>query len=571
MKILRIILKTTVVFIVVISLFVFSKIGDDSFENIYNLFSNVVFKNMIRNSDFKDNLNYWMCDNDKGITITNIDNKVYAHIKGPQKWQRRMWQDVNLISGKTYRLTFELKGQQKGAFIILKDHKNGKEQYKFCGGNQESSKYSWDILPNRSGKYSLFLSTQSKGDFYYTSIKLCAYNSNTIMVIKIFGLILVIIIVTLLLFFNKVFVFITLFLILLPVLRISKETKSLNENRNLSTYMPLVIKNNGVKSINLNYGINFNEWLNDHFFGRNWVITKNTEIIKLLHRRVENKIAFQADDGWLFMKHDYNDQNYKKTCELIKKNIDSVTDFWSKKGIRIYFAIIPEKECIYSEKHYIRKFDKERIPETLSHFCTNNFIYLKSAISSYKKEGLTYFKEDHHWTHLGAYAGYEAIFESIGSDLNLSVLKKSDFIIDNFIGVYDNQAMVRVLQNNKRNGSVYNILNLTDKTYGFKNEYSTFTPKIKPELVTTGERHSIFRGGYNNCKIMIIGDSNIGYILPFIAPSFSDSLFLYAAGLSNKNKNWNIYSYSDIIQNFKPQIILVLVRAVNAFEWTNLN
>ena len=69
---------------------------------------------------------------------------------------------------------------------------------------------------------------------------------------------------------------------------------------------------------------------------------------------------------------------------------------------------------------------------------------------------------------------------------------------------------------------------------------------------------------------MIIGDSNIGYILPFITSSFSDSLFLPAAGRSKYPDNWSIKSYDSIILNFKPQIIVVLIRAVNASNWLNL-
>ena len=190
----------------------------------------------------------------------------------------------------------------------------------------------------------------------------------------------------------------------------------------------------------------------------------------MLDRKHENKFAFQCDEGWLFSKHDYNDQSYIETCKKIKDNIDNTTKYYSQKGIKIYFAIMPEKECQYSEKHYLRKFDKEKIPEYLSLICTNNYVYLKEYIEKYKKDGCTHFKEDHHWTHLGAFGGYQGIMHLIKKDFDVSILVMEDFIIKDFYGVYDNQSRVRPFQNNKKMGSTYNQLNLDDKLYKYVNK-----------------------------------------------------------------------------------------------------
>ena len=523
-------------------------------------------QNLLANSDFHEDFKGWSHTDNTKIVETN--GVKILQIRGKNDAQMRAWQNLNVVSGQTYRLFFSLTGPEKGAFAICRDMQLCKEQYKYCKGKNNNSKYIWDFKPLSTGNCAIYLSTFKEGTYYYSKISLRKINVFLNRIYLILAIIFCIISFFLLLivlskFYNTIFVVITLFFITVPLVKISKETKSEMENRNLYDYKPLVCCSDERIVINTDYGIDFNNWINDHFFCRKWLVSKNTELDFFLNRKIENKLAFQGKEGWLFFKHNYHDGNCKETSLKIKNQIDTLSECFFKKGINIYFAVMPEKECLYSEKHYVRKFDKEKIPECLANICTNNFIYLKNGIDILKKEGYTHFKEDHHWTHLGAYGGYMNLMRFINRDINLSTLSKDDFVIEEFLGVYDEKVKNKI-------GSAYHCLGLTDKAYKFINKYYVFHPRQKSEFVKAEERYALYKGGLNNIKVMIIGDSNIGFLIPFITSSFSDSLLLYAAGLPGKENDWAINDYDEIINDFQPRIIIVVVRALNVFKWLEL-
>ena len=534
--------------------------------------------NILLNSDFQDDFKCWNHSNNVKLIETNGTRCVY--INNENATQARLWQEINIISGRVYRMTFTLSGSNHGASAILQYSKTGKQLFFNCDGNNDNKKYCWEIKPTITERSKLFLYTSKKGTFCFSNISLhdddCSALIRIIIILVgvlvltfIFGLILFVVLFGSR-YFNIIFFIVIGSLAVCPALRINNETKSSVENRNLAKYKPLFESTTERCQINKNFGIDFNNWINDRFWGRFFWITWNRYIQAFIDKRYENKYAFQGRDGWLFAKHNYFDQDYINTCNKIKNNIDLLTDFFNKKGIKIYFAIMPEKECVYKEKHYFRKFDKEKIPEYLSLICSNNYLYLKTSIEKLKQDGYTHFKEDHHWTHLGAFGGYQGIMGMIMKDFNVSFLNKNDFTLKEFYGVYDNQVRVRAFQNNLKNGSTYYQLNLNDNLYKHVNKYLVFIPKETPEQIEVHDRYAVFKGNHNNYKIMVIGDSNIGYILPFISSSFFNSLFLYASGSSNKPDNWSIKSYTDIIFSYKPQIIVVLVRANNAISWRNL-
>lgn len=522
----------------------------------------VTSNNLLKNGDFKNDFKNWKLD--KNISIFETNGIKFARFKGNSKEQTRIWQDINVVSGQIYHLIFSLNGPSQGAFVIYKDGKNGKEQYLWCNGKNEFKQYKWKISPTRTGKDWIYFSVKGNGDYYYTNIELIKKNVCIQIIYALFA-----IIIALLSLSNNIVLFITVFLIFfIPVIKTTKENKSDAENRMLAEYKPLL---NEINKINVNYGSDFNIWINDHFWLRKQMISLNTDIKYLLNRRYENNMAFQGKEGWLFTKH-YYAGDIKKTPNLIKDNIDKITKYYNERNIKIYFAIMPEKECFYSDKHAFRKYDCEKIPEKLSEMGLKNYIYLKNDLNDAKQSGFLFFKEDHHWTQLGAFVGYKAIMKMISKNNELKSLSESNFLQNKIQGFYDNQTRIHVFENIKKKGSCYSQLNLNDQNYRYKNYYETFFPTNHlPKMIEKGDRHAIFKGGINNKKVMVIGDSNIGYLLPFISTTFSDSLFLAAAGNSKLPDNWRIKTYETIINNFKPEIILVLIRGVNSYKWEELS
>ena len=300
------------------------------------------------------------------------------------------------------------------------------------------------------------------------------------------------------------------------------------------------------------------------------IISLKTELNYYIDRKYENELAFQGKDGWLFSKHNYGNCS-QKLIENINSNISAITLKFSKKGIKTIFAILPEKESLYSEKHNIRKFDIEIIPENLSLLCSNNFVYLKTCMENNKDKGLLFFKEDHHWTQLGAFIGYQSIINMI-NNIDIHPLNEDNFKRSLFWGPYNNFVKTNFFENIGTKGSTYYRLNMDGKHYSYKNYYYTyFSTNILPSVYEIGDRYAKFRGGIYNKKIMVIGDSNIGYLLPFITATFYDCCFLCAASNTKLQDDWRIGSYDNIIDEYKPDYIVVVVCAHICWSWEQLN
>lgn len=233
--------------------------------------------NILLNSNFHEGFKYWHCDN--GVSLTSISDKLYVHLVLESQKQVRFYQEISVISGKVYRLKFNVYGKQDGAFAIYRDQRSGKEIYKWCKGETETEKqYNWDFKPEKTGKNTIYLSTNKKGDYYFSDISLidCTINSNIqslflLFVLLAFSLAFVFALYFVLFgqrYFNISFLLIIAIISILPIVNINKSMKSIAENRNLSEYKSLF--RNG--ALNYKYGIDFNVYLNDRFFGRTFYL-----------------------------------------------------------------------------------------------------------------------------------------------------------------------------------------------------------------------------------------------------------------------------------------------------------
>ena len=92
-------------------------------------------------------------------------------------------------------------------------------------------------------------------------------------------------------------VFVVLFIILLfiPMMKISDAEKSKQENRVLAKYEPLF--NNG--KLNKKFGPQFDNWFNDRFNGRNFLISIFSNLSYYLSNIYQNNSSlFIKKNGW---------------------------------------------------------------------------------------------------------------------------------------------------------------------------------------------------------------------------------------------------------------------------------
>lgn len=78
----------------------------------------------------------------------------------------------------------------------------------------------------------------------------------------------------------------------MPASKISREEKSVQENRRLAAYVPLFSD----QGLNNRFGQDFEAWFNDRFNYREAVISFYSGLEMLLNSRINNKVAFSTKD-----------------------------------------------------------------------------------------------------------------------------------------------------------------------------------------------------------------------------------------------------------------------------------
>lgn len=221
------------------------------------------------------------------------------------------------------------------------------------------------------------------------------------------------------------FIIITLFV---PMCNIDNRKISAGERRRLAEYIPL-ISNSG--KINFKYGKNFDDWFNDHFFGR----TKLQDFNNFLFLKTKSPLqpysnVYSGFDNWYFYSQENALRNYHN-LDLFSKdeltqaadNLKRIQKICQKYGKKLYLIIVPDKHKVYGEYFpgapKIRP-DSQSRPRQLEHFLQKNtsvkVINLLDALLANKKQGFIYWKNSTHWNEMGAYVGYLEIMRHIQKD-----------------------------------------------------------------------------------------------------------------------------------------------------------
>ncbi len=226
-------------------------------------------------------------------------------------------------------------------------------------------------------------------------------------------------------------VFLSMFFITLyiPMSYISKEETSPNENRVLAKY-PKLLGENGINTL---FGKKVENWFNDRFFGRRFMLSTEEKMKRLIEPHRGNKKVMVGKEGWLFYKGGNSVNNFINKSELSSHQMEKGTEYliainnWCKAhNKKFYYVLIPDKHRIYGEYvQYIQKIrpDSESIDNQWVNYIRQhsdvNVIYLYDTLMQHKGSDLLYWKEDTHWNHYGAYIGYKEIINELAENYNI--------------------------------------------------------------------------------------------------------------------------------------------------------
>jgi hypothetical protein len=509
-------------------------------------------KNLLLNADFKDGLQKW--SRDKAVSILTTNNVNYACIEGNPKDQVRIWQTIPVTSGQTYRLTFNLTGPDKGAFAIYRNAKSGKEQYVWCNGKNNHKYYSLIFVPKRTGKDQVYLSTNGIGQFYYSDTKLVEIHKNIKTVYIVLAILIAIITVVLLAKIDIIFFIMIFVLAIIPIAKMTKDKKSESENRTLAEYKPLFSKD---KKINKNYGSDFNNWLNDHFWIRNDLMRNQNSLKYLIDGKVDNKFVSQGKDKWLFLKGNIRrmakpESYYEGIYEDTKNAVKRFNDFCAKSNAKLYIVLAPFGEEVYSDEllninvsSRIGRFEK--YAARLQKDTGVPILYALKNLQNAKTNGLVQYKTDHHWTHLGAYSVYKELEVQIYQDFGLTQTVLHSFQL---------QKRQRKFGWGETFTRVKNIAPLFAKNiFPEDSVYMDFDWGKNSPVNDNGARLSNKLAP--DKKVFLFGDSYVRNIFPFFGFGFRNTKYIA--------KPLQIYmpSFEKEIMIYKPDIVVMIIYSQN--------
>lgn len=323
-------------------------------------------------------------------------------------------------------------------------------------------------------------------------------------------------------------IFLTVFFILLfiPMSHLNKADKSYRENRALAEYKPLFMKN---CKINFDYGKNFNNYFNDRFFGRNYLIN-----LCILNKSILSSDYYVAGNTYLNKKNNYmftynifeGNDNWnipdKEEIRKYKYTLNKLNNYFENTNKNWYILVIPtrEKALPKYQNEKLINFSKLKykfihaLPEMREY---NNIIYPINDILKYDGNEILYYKTDHHYTDLGAEFFAKRFFDNLN--------KKYPSIKEYPISIYSTDKHPHGTWGDAPfNGSLYNRLNLNNEKI-FDVEYKFIELGDNIKIYKDDKIYKIVYKNRNNVnpqKIYLIGDSFVHSMGKVMALSFKD-------------------------------------------------
>lgn len=306
---------------------------------------------------------------------------------------------------------------------------------------------------------------------------------------------------------------------LLAVLFIAMDKKefSENENRYLAEFPSVSLEK--IKSGEYMSGLE--SYLADHFPFRDFFMGVKTKAEMSAGKREINGI-YIAKDGYLI-------EEYEKpeNTERIGKILGSFAKELEGQEVDVRLMLVPTAVCIYEEKlpEYAPVRDQMETAEIIYGISGIKPVDCSKDLLAYKAKGELYYKTDHHWTTLGAYAGYTAYCREKGMDAVSLEEMTAQTAAEDFRGtvyskagdygregdpitIYTNPAdklTVEYMDTGETTESLYNLEYAEEK-----DKYSLFLDNLHSLIEITNENADSGR------ELVLIKDSYANSMVPFL-------------------------------------------------------
>ena len=371
-------------------------------------------------------------------------------------------------------------------------------------------------------------------------------------------------------------IFLVIFFVFLfvPMLHFDKSEISERENRTLAKWKPLI--NNG--TINYNFGNDFNEWFNDRFYQRKFLINIYKKLT-LNCQNHNNKGIIDENTGFLYINTEFR----RWTPVELSENFKALYEFndWCKiHKINLYVLITPPKTEIYPPNNsyiiirdkdhkyflnYINKINKEG---------NLKIIYPYDEMLINKNKNYMFHKTSHHWTHDGAFIGYKELIKQIKKDFkDVNILNEKDF------NYSYNELVQDDFDKQYKFGTTTSDIGITDPKKYHQTKYRYYNKKDYDKLhqqIIDEELHreKLFHYAQGaNYRVILLGTSQSENLTEFIPYTFKDVKRLRnnaVKGIPDKESFKIMKYYEKEMLEYRPDIIIFCIDYNNIIGLYNL-
>ena len=289
----------------------------------------------------------------------------------------------------------------------------------------------------------------------------------------------------------------------------------------------------------------FEQYFNDHFQLRDYLILGYNWLKIKIWKRSSNKKVLLGNDGWLFVSTNHVLEDFCSVnqfsvgqLEARRRVLETKRDWLAKRGIRYLFVIPPNKQSIYPEhmpKDYQRLKGKTRLDQFIAHMQKHSevdILDLRKAMRAAKEDHQVYFRLDSHWNELGGLIASREIFRAVNRSLppiqGYHLKDLSDYTIR--------------LEQRQKQGDLARILGypaeVNDDSYIIKPNFEMISKRQKLPGFLSGAWKPFpapfsLTGSDTGLTCVVFHDSFGMYFAPFFPEHFQRSLFVCHA-LANR-------------------------------------
>lgn len=365
----------------------------------------------------------------------------------------------------------------------------------------------------------------------------------------------------------------TLFLIILfialfiPFCNISQDFTSDYEERILAKFP---------KKVTLHIGKDINNWFNDRFLGRDFLISFHNNLVVLLSGDLVKfpTVHFYKSNGWLFSNNSYHGKKSysKQDLKNISQNIKILNNFCNKNNIKLYIMVVPSKENIYQDKDKVNHFkiSKNKAISGIKEVKKQtgfNILYPEKELLKLKNQNrYVFFKTDTHPTDDAAYVLYKLFLNSAQKDfpeLRITKLSKYKTFKSKLVRAGSNREDFDV-------GAYYRFIHINDKKL-LSTPYTYYNYKdIQKILITEDDTvNQTITNPDGKYKLFILGDSfqeNLSFFLLSNFYKIEKWRGNFIELEPQRNSHLDMNAFAPIIQNFKPNAMLIILHQDN-MDW----